>query len=54
MENISDDHEDNPNPLKNRNQLYNKTGHYFLSLKESQWKLRGQHYENFPMDRKLY
>ena len=47
MEHLSNDHQDHPNqlqnspsPLKNRHKLCIKMGHLFLSLKESQWKLR--------------
>ena len=37
---------DHPNQPKNNQKLSNEQEHYFLSLKENQWKLRQQHDQN--------
>ena len=50
MERLSNDHENHPNQQKNGHKLCKETGHPILSLLESQWKLRRQHDENFPME----
>ena len=52
MERVSNDHEDHPNQQENNHKLCNETGHPVLSLLESQWKLREQHDQNFPMEGK--
>ena len=52
MEPFSKDHQDRPNQHENSHKLYNKKGHPILSLTESQWKLRQQHDQNFPMEGK--
>ena len=52
MEHLSDDHEDYPNQHKNSHKLCDETGHLILSLMESQWKLRQQHDQNFPIEGK--
>ena len=52
MEYLSNDHEDHPNQYENSNELCSETGHPFLSLLESQWKLRQQHDQNSPMEGK--
>ena len=49
MEHLSNDHKDHPNQHKN----IQKTGHPIVNLMESQWKLRQQHDQNFPMEAKL-
>ena len=52
MEHLSNDHEDHPNHHQNSHKLCNETGHPIVNLTESQWKLRQQHDQNFPMDGK--
>ena len=52
MEHLSNDHEDHPNQHKNSHKLCDETGHPDVNLMESQWKLRQQHEQNFPMEGK--
>ena len=52
MEHLSSDHEDHPNQHENNHKLCSEMGHPVLSLLESQWKLRQQHDQNFPMEGK--
>ena len=52
MEHLSNDNEDHPNQQKNSHKPRNETGHPVLSLLESQWKLRQQHDQNFPIEGK--
>ena len=52
MEHLSNDHKDHPNQHKNSRKPHNETGYPVLSLLESQWKLRQQHDQNFPMEGK--
>ena len=52
MEHLSNDHEDHPNHQENSNKLYDKTGHPVLGLRVSEWKLRQQHDQKFPMEGK--
>ena len=52
MEHLSNNHEDHPNQHENSHKQRDKTGHPVLSLLESQWKLRLQHDQNFPMEGK--
>ena len=52
MEHLSNDHEDNPNQHKNSHKLCDEMGHAVANLMESQWKLRKQHDQNFPMEEK--
>ena len=52
MEHLSNDPEDCPNQHKNSIKLFNETGHPVVNLMESQWKLRQQHDQNFPMEGK--
>ena len=52
MEHLSNDHEDHPNQHKNSHKLCDETGHPIMNLTESQWKLRQQHDQNFPMEEK--
>ena len=52
MEHLSNDQEDHLNQQENSHKLCDETGHLVVILMESQWKLRQQHDQNFPMDRK--
>ena len=52
MEHLSNDHEDHPNQHENSHKLCNEMGHLIVNLMESQWKLRQQHDQNFPMEGK--
>ena len=52
MKHFSNDPEDSPNQHENSHKLREETGHLILSLKESQWKLRQPHDQNFPMEGK--
>ena len=52
MEYLSYDHKDHPYQNKNNQKLCDETGHPILSLMKSQWKLRLQNDQNFPMERK--
>ena len=54
MENLSNDHEDHPNQLKNSHKSCGEKGYPALSLLESQWKLRQQHDQNYPMEKKPF
>ena len=54
MENLSNDHEDHPNQLKNSHKSCGEKGYPALSLLESQWKLRQQHDQNYPMEEKPF
>ena len=47
MEYLSSDHKDHSNQHKNV-----ETGYLVFSLLESQWELKQQHDQNFPMDGK--
>ena len=44
MEHLSNDHEDHPNQHENSHKPRDETGYPVLSLLESQWKLRQQHF----------
>ena len=52
MEHLSNDHKDHPHQHKNSHKLCDEMGHPVLSLLESQWKLRQQHDQNFPREKK--
>ena len=52
MKHFTNDHKDWKNQLKNGHNLCDKTGHPILSFTESQWKVRQQHDQNFPMEEK--
>ena len=52
MDHLSNDHKDRPNQHKNSHKLCDETGHLTLHLVESQWKLRQQHDQIFPMEGK--
>ena len=49
---LSNDHKDYPNQRENSHKPHNEMGYPVLSLLESQWKLRQQHDQNFPMEGK--
>ena len=49
MEHLSNDHEDRPNQHENSHKLCDETGHPVVNLMASQWKLRQQHDQNFPI-----
>ena len=50
MEHLSNDHKECPNQLEHSHKLYDETGHHILSSKESQWKLRQENDQNFPLE----
>ena len=52
MEDLSNDHEDCPNWDKNSRKQCHETGHLMVNPMESQWKLRQQHDQNFPIEGK--
>ena len=52
MEHLSNDHKDHPNQHKNSPKSSDEMEYPVLSLLESQWKLRQQHDQNFPMEGK--
>ena len=54
MEHVLHDHEDHPNEHNNCHKLCDEIWHPLLSLKESQWKWRQQHDQNFPVERKPF
>ena len=51
MEHLLNDREDHLNQHENSHKLCDETGHPFVNLMESQWKLI-QHDQNFPMEGK--
>ena len=50
MEHLSNDHEDHSNQHRNSHKLCDEMGHLIVNLMESQWKLRQQSDQNFPME----
>ena len=50
MEHFLNNYKDHPNQPEKSHKLYDETGHFVLSLMESQWKPRQQHDQNFPME----
>ena len=52
MEHLWNDRKYHPNPHENGHKLCDETGNPVLSLLESQWKLRQQHDQSFPIKRK--
>ena len=49
LEHLPNDHKDLPNQYANSHKLCDEKVNPLLSLKESQWKLRQQHDQNFLM-----
>ena len=49
MEHLSNDLEDRPNQDENSHKLCDEVEHPVVNLMESNWKLRHQHDQNFPM-----
>ena len=54
MEHVLHDHEDHLNEHNNCHKLCDEIWHPLLSLKESQWKWRQQHDQNFLVERKPF
>ena len=52
MELFSNDQEDHPNQHGNNHKLCDEIGHPVVNLMESQWKLREQRDQNFPVEGK--
>ena len=52
MEYLLNDHEDHPCQHENSHKPHDEAGYPVLSLLESQWKLRKQHDQNFPIEGK--
>ena len=52
MEHLSNDHKDHPSQNEDSQKLRDEMGHPISSLRESQWKLRQQHDQNYSMKRK--
>ena len=52
MEHPSDCHKDRPNQHKNSHNLRNEKGHPLLILKKTQWELRQQNDQIYPMQGK--
>ena len=53
MEHLSNNHADHSHQQhKTSHKLCDETGHPVVNLMESQWKLRQQHDQNFPMEEK--
>ena len=52
MEHPSNNHKDHLNQHKNSHKLCDEMGHSVVNLMESQWKLRQQHDQNFPIEGK--
>ena len=50
MEHLSNDHEDRPNQHETSHKLCDETRHPAVNLMESQWKLKQQHNQNFPIE----
>ena len=53
MEHLSNDPENRPNQHENSNKQWDETGYPVGNMIERQWKLKQQHYHNFPMEEKL-
>ena len=50
MGHLSNDHEDRPNQHENRHKFCDERWHPVVNSKESQWKLRQQYDQNFPIE----
>ena len=50
MEHLSNDHKDHLNQHENSHEPCSEMGHPLVGFMESQWKLRQQHDQNFPME----
>ena len=51
-EHLSNYHKNHPNQHKKSHRLCDEIGYPVFSLLESQWKLRQQHDQSFPMEEK--
>ena len=49
MEHLSNDQKDRPNQHEKSHKQCNEMGHAIVNMMESQWILRQQHDQNFPM-----
>ena len=52
MEHLSNCHKDHPNQHENSHKVCDEMGHPIVHLMGSQWKLKQQHDQNFPMEGK--
>ena len=52
MEHLLNNHEDRPNQHENSHNLCDETDHLVVNMMESQWKLRQEHDQNFPVEGK--
>ena len=52
VEHLSNDHKDYLDEHENSHRLWDETGHPVVNMMESQWKLRQQYDQNFPMEGK--
>ena len=52
MEHLSNDHKDHPSKHEKSHNLCDEMEHPIVNVMESQWKLRQQHDQNFPMEGK--
>ena len=50
MEHFLNDHQDCPIQHENSHKKCNETEHPVVNMMESQWKLRQQHDQTFPME----
>ena len=54
MELLSNDPKEYPSQHKKIHTQCNETGHPIVNMIESQWKLRQQHDQNFPIEGKPF
>ena len=52
MAHFSNDHKDRPNQHENSHKLCDETRHPVVDLTASQWKLRQEHDQNYPLEGK--
>ena len=52
MEHLTNDHEDHSSQHKNSYKQCDEMGHPVVNMMESQWNMRQQHDQNFPIERK--